>query len=332
MRSSGAIGALLLFAAVAARGSDMRLGTGLLLVEPGQAAPVVELRDTAANGNAWSVGISGWTLAAALERPIERGRRLFVSVALTPYNAHSSRRMYRDGVRARDLEYDSAAYTVRGGLRIRAGEHVTTEVSALLGREVVGDDAPAALRDHWRSPYAGVIWAERYRRVSAEDPFANRIHGVDLAALGELYAGSRIWSRIALSETAGRPVGPIHLRQTATVFAGSGLDRVSAFPIGGSWDVLGPAAIYGSHYAEYRPARGIVLNGGADYALSREWEVGGRMSAFQAPSTTRYGAALQTTLHAAGMRFTAGAGLPFGGDGEKHSIVYAMVSAARFAQ
>jgi hypothetical protein len=325
-----AVIAFLVFAAAAARGSDMRLATGLLLVEPGQAAPVLELRDTAASGNAWSLGISGWTLAAGIERPVERGRRLFVSVALTPYNAHSSRRMYRDGARARDLEYDSAAYSVRGGLRIRAGERITSEISAVLGREVIGDDAPRALRDHWRSPYAGVVWSQRYRRVSAEDPFAARIHGVELAALGELYAGNRIWSRLTLSETAGRPIGPIHLRQTATLFAGSGLDRVSAFSAGGSWDVLGPTAIYGSHYAEYRPSRGIVLNGGADYALRRTWEIGGRVSAFQAPSMTRYGAALQTTLHAGGMRVTAGAALPFGGTGEKHAVIYAMVSAARF--
>jgi hypothetical protein len=322
--------ALVVFSAIPARASDMRLASGLLLVEPGQAAPVLDLRNTAANGNAWSLGINGWTLAAGIERPVERGRRLFASIALTPYDAHSSRRMYRDGARARDLEYDSAAYSMRGGLRIRAGERITTEVSAVLGREVIGDDAPAALREHWRSPYAGVVWSQRYRRVSAEDPFAARIHGIELAALGELYAGNRVWSRLTLSETAGRPIGPIHLRQSATLFAGSGLDRVSAFSVGGSWDVLGASAVYGSRYAEYRPSRGVVLNGGADYAIGRMWEAGVRISAFRAPSVTRYGAALQTTLHAGGMRITAGAAVPFGGDGEKHAVVYAMLSAARF--
>ncbi|MEA2238500.1 MAG: hypothetical protein QOC81_3224 [Thermoanaerobaculia bacterium] len=308
----------------------MRLGTGLLLIEPGQAAPAIELRDTAANGNAWSVGISGWTIGAAIERPVERGRRFLASVSITPYNANSSRRIYRDGVRARDLEYDSGAYALRAGMRIRAGEHSTTEVSASIGRQVIGKRAPVGLRDAWRSPYAGLSWSQRYRRVSAEDPFANRIHGFELQSLAEVYGGKRTWSRLTLSESAGRPAGRLHLRQTATIFAGRGLDRVSAFSIGGSWDVLGATAVYGSHYAEYRPVRGIVLNGGADYAMGRSCEVGARLSVVRAPSITRQGAALQTTLRAAGLRFTAGAAVPLGGEGEKHTIVYAMVSAARF--
>ena len=327
---SAATGCLLLSVAAAAFGDDMRLGSALLLVEPGQIAPVIDVRDVAANGDAWNLGISGWTVTGELERPAERGRRFFVSVALTPYNAHSSRRVYRDGVRARDLEFDSAEYSLRSGIRIREGEHGTTELTALLGREVIGSDAPVALRDAWQSPYAGVLWAQHYRRVTADDPFASRIHGVELAMLAEVYTGKRTWSRITLSETAGRPLGPFHLRQTAMVFAGSGLDRVSAFTMGGSWDVLGPTAVYGSHYAEYRPTRGIAVNGGADYAVTRTWEVGGRLSVFRAPSTTRKGAALQTTVHVGGLRFTAGGGLPLGGDGGNHRVVYMMVSAAGF--
>ncbi|MEA2163827.1 MAG: hypothetical protein QOK37_1954 [Thermoanaerobaculia bacterium] len=329
MRCSLAVALPLLFATGAACAADMRLGTGLLLVEPGQAAPVIDLRDTAANGNAWGLGISGWTLSGSIERPVERGRRVFLSAALTPYNAHSSRRRYRDGARARDLEYDSGSYLLRGGMRVRAGEHHTTEIAAVVGREVIGDDAPAAIRRAWRSPYAGFTWLQRYRRVAADDPLAGRIHGVEMSSLVEMYAGNRLWSRLTLTETAGRPVGRIQLRQTAMLFEGSGLDRVSAFPIGGSWDVLGASAVYGSHYAEYFPSRGIVINGGADYVFARSWEAGARISAFRSRSVMRKGAALQTTVRLGGLRVTTGVAVAIG-PGERHTIVYAALSAAAF--
>jgi hypothetical protein len=329
MRVSGTF-ALLFLLAAPLRGAQMRLGTAFVLVEPGQAAPVLELRSVAANGNVWALGINGWTLAADIERPVEKGRRAFASLSATPYDAHSSRRVYQDGVRARDLEFDAASYLLRGGLRLRESERATTEIAAVAGREVAGDGAPSSLREAWRSPFAGVTWTQRYRRVTADDPFAARIHGIDLGLLAEVYGGRRMWSRVTLSETAGRPAGAFHLRQSAMLFAGSGIDRVNAFSIGGSWDVLGPSAVYGTHYAEYRPSRGVVVNGGADYRIAPSWELGARISAFGAPSIARYGSALQTTIHFRGMRLTAGAAKPFGGSGANHPIAYAVLSAAAF--
>jgi hypothetical protein len=315
MRCS-AIVALLALTAVAR--ADTRVATAVLLVEPGQAGPVLHLRNIGTNGAMWDVGIDGWTASAAIERPLERDRKFFASVELTPTHAHSSNRIYVDGRRARDREFDDASYTIRGGLRLRQNDRSSTELAALLGREVNDLDA-------WSSPYAGVLVLQRYRRATAYDPFDGRIHGFELSALGEIYGGDRTWSRLTLTENAGRPLGRLHLRQSAAVFAGSNLDRVSSFLVGGSWDVLGPLAIYGRHYAEFRVTRGIVANAGADYALTPRWDIGARVSAFRGMSIDATGAALQTTLRAGGLRFTLGAA----GSGDR-TMLFAQISGAAF--
>jgi hypothetical protein len=311
---------LVLFAATAR--ADSRLFTSALLVEPGQAAPSIHLRNIAANGKTWDLGIDGWTVSGSMERPLDRGHKFFAAVQLTPYNAHSSRRIYADGARARELEFDSASYTVRGGLRFRHNDRASTEVSALAGYEVNDFDA-------WSSPYAGVLVSPRYRRLTSSDPFTGSITGIDVTALGELYAGDRTWSRATLTETWGRPLGRLHLRQSAALFTGSNLDQVSSFLVGGSWDVLGPTAIYGRRYAEFRVTRGLVANIGADYPLTPRWNLGARVSAFRAPGLDAddetFGAALQTTFRIGGARVTLG-----GASSGDRRMIYAMLTAAAF--
>ncbi|HKR62363.1 MAG TPA: hypothetical protein VJZ00_01425 [Thermoanaerobaculia bacterium] len=291
----------LLFALTAS--ADVRVLSGAVLIEPGQAAPVLKLRNIGTNGTTWELGVSGWTMSAEIER-----RRFFANVALTPLHAHSSNRIYVDGHRARELEFDSSSYIGTAGMRFHSNDRMTTELAGVLGRD--------------ESTYAGVTLAQRYRRVTASDPFDTRIDGVELSALGELYSGGGTWSRLTLMESAGRTMGRVHLRQSAAVVAGSHLNRVRDFLLGGSWDALGPTAIFGRHYAEYRVTRGIVANAGADYTLTPRWTLGARVSAFRAPSADATGAALQTTMHIRGAHVTVGVA--------NRGLVYGSVSAAAF--
>jgi hypothetical protein len=304
-----AIAALCFFAAVTtARGDDLRVLTAAVLYESGLAAPSIEFRSVAADGSLWRGGINGWSLSLGRERQLNHDRRLILEVTATPYDAHSSRRIYRDGVRRRDLEFDDAALNARGAIRFRESEHASIEPALVIGKEIIGNNAPAALRDVWRSPYAGISVIQRIRFITAEDPFTNRIDGVDAAATGEAYHGNRTWTRAMVTENAGASFGRIHLRQSLAAYRGSSVDTVSAFLIGGSWDLLGSTAVYGRRYAEFRVNRGINANAGVDFAITRSFELGLRASAFRSGSMHTTGTLLQATQRLRGLRLTAGAG------------------------
>ena len=309
MTSKRAIAVLCFFAAVtSARADDLRVLTAAVLYESGLAAPAIEVRSVAADGSLWRGGITGWSLSLGRERLPDHDRRLILDVTATPYDAHSSKRIYRDGVRRRDLEFDDAALTARAALRFRESEHASIEPGLVIGKEIIGNDAPTALRDAWRSPYAGITVTQRLRFITAEDPFTNRIDGIDVAATGEAYHGNRTWTRAIVTENAGRSFGRIHLRQSLAAYRGSSLDTVSAFLIGGSWDLLGSTAVYGRRYAEFRVNRGINGNVGADFAITRSFDLGLRVSAFRSGSTHTTGSMLQATKRLGGYRLTAGAG------------------------
>jgi hypothetical protein len=287
--------------------ADMRVVSAAILAESGQAAPVIELRSVGDDGLVRRLSVSGWTIAATRDAPVDRGRNVILTFSVTPYDAHSSRRMYSDGSRARELEFDDAAVAARAAYRVREGEHASTEAAVIAGQEIVGSTAPHEVRDRWRTPYAGVQIAQRIRVVTAEDPYAGRIEGIDLTATTEVYSGRKMWSRTTLLQSAGAAAGPLHFRQTMAAMYGTNLDTVSAFLVGGSWDALGPMAVYGTRYAEFRLEKCAVLSGGADYAL-RSWELGVRASVMRAPRLRATGTMFEISRRAAGIHFAAGAG------------------------
>ncbi|HEV7574043.1 MAG TPA: hypothetical protein VGQ21_21315 [Thermoanaerobaculia bacterium] len=308
MTSKRAITVLCFIAVTTARADDLKVLTAAVLYESGLAAPSIELRSVAADGSLWRAGINGWSISLGRERLLTHDRRLIFEMTATPYDAHSSKRIYRDGVRRRDLEFDDAALIARAALRFRESEHAFIEPGVVIGKEIIGNNAPAALRDAWRSPYAGVTVTQRVRFITAEDPFTNRIDGIDVAATGEAYHGNRTWTRAIVSENAGRSFGRIHLRQSLAAYRGSSLDTVSAFLIGGSWDLLGSTAVYGRRYAEFRVNRGINANGGVDFSVTRSLDLGLRVSAFRSGPTHTTGTMLQVTQRLGGYRLTAGVG------------------------
>ena len=304
--------------------ADMRIVTAAILVESGQAAPVIELRSVGEDGLLRRLSVSGWTIAMTRDKPVDRGRRVILTFSATPYDAHSSRRMYSEGSRARELEFDDAAVAARAGYRMREGEHASTEAALIAGQEILGSRAPRDVRDRWRTPYAGVQIAQRVRYVTAEDPYAGRIEGIDLIAATEVYSGPRMWSRTTLLQSAGVAAGPLHLRQSMAAMYGTNLDTVSAFLVGGSWDTLGPMSVYGTRYAEFRLDKCAILSGGADYTL-RSWELGVRASVMRAPRLRASGTMFEISRRAAGIHFAAAAGKSQG-----HTTFAASVSAAIF--
>lgn len=294
--------------AISARGDDLKVVSAAVLYESGLVAPAVELRSVAEDGSLWKAGINGWAISIDRERPIERGRRLLFGITATPYDAHSSRRIFQNGRRARELEFDDAALVLRGGMRIRQGEHAFIEPFLVAGTERIGSNAPQALRDNWRLPYAGIQVTQTIRFVTADDPFISRIDGIEITATAEAYRGNRTWTRGLIAERAGLPLGRVHLRQSFALFGGSGLDTVNAFLAGGSWDALGPLAVYGTPYAGFRVKKGAMLSGGADLALTSSLDAGVRASVVRAGSAHTTGAMLLATEHLGGFRIIAGAG------------------------
>jgi hypothetical protein len=103
------------------------------------------------------------------------------------------------------------------------------------------------------------------------------------------------------------PVGVLHLRQSLALLHGTGLDTVSAFLAGGSWDALGPLAIYGTRYAEFRIKRGAVASAGVDLPVGG-FELGARASVMRAPATRASGALLEVSRRFGGVHVTAGVG------------------------
>jgi len=299
---------LLLTSAAVARAGDTKVLTSAELYETGQVAPLVELRSIADDGSLWRFAVEGWTLSATRERTMSKKARWFATLSATPHDAHSSERIYRDGARAHDLEFSDAAYSVRAGVRLSEGDHFSTDISAIVGREILGDDAAPQLREDWRTPYAGLQLTHRVRFVTAEDPLSGRIHGVQIVATAEGFGGRRAWSRGMLTEEGGWPLGRLHFRQTVALMTGSQLDEVSAFLTGGSWDALRASALYGTRYAEFRITRGAIANAGLDYSVTPALELELRVSVLRAPSLHRSGAMLQLTRKTAGLRFSAGFG------------------------
>jgi hypothetical protein len=299
---------LTLMVAAASRAGDVKVLTSALLYETGQAAPVVELRSRSDDGSLWRFAVEGWTLSATRERPMSRQWAWFATLSATPHNAHSSERIYRDGVRAHDLEFSDAAYSIRGGVRLSESDRASTEISAVVVREVIGDDATAELREPWRTPQVGMQLIHRLRFVTAEDPFTGRIHGVAITANAEGFGGGRAWARGALTEEGGWPLHRFHLRESVALMTSSHLDDVSAFLAGGSWDALRTTAVYGTRYAEFRVTRGAIGSAGADYSITPSWELGFRASVLRAPALHKTGAMLQLTHKVGGLQLSAGAG------------------------
>jgi hypothetical protein len=281
---------------------------GLLYESPALVAPVVvltSLRDL----TEWRVAIVGWTINGEWARTLSPSRAVVAALDLTPVNAHSSNKVYVDGVEDAASSYRNATLQVSGGLRWTPSSRWSTDLRGAVLYEHVADLPPGVL-DFWRSPFVGLDVVHRYDRVSANDPLRARFEGVRVAARAQAYAGTAFWGRGTLSIGVGHRVGRLFLRGHGLALYGRSLNTVSAFLTGGSWDAAGPAAFYGYGYGAHRLDRALLANGGVDVRLWGTAEIGLRAAWLTGPEGTRFGTAVGLSGLWNGIAMNVGLAIP----------------------
>ncbi len=319
MRVSLALFALLVLCPLAE--GETLLVTGAL-VDTSIAAPLIDLRFDPVGRDEYRFSVSGWTLEGMWRRELSPSRTLLVSADATPLNAHSSDRIYVAGTRMRNLEYDNASYRVKGGMRFIHSARSATEVQVVGLSEQLGSGVDPALARIWDRPYAGIEFTHTWSDKTAKNPLIAAWDGMELSVRGETYAGQQAWSRVTVAEAASRTLGRFDLQQSLTVMNGKSLNMINRFLVGGSWDVLGPNALYGFRHAEFRADRAVIANGGIDYLLPRNWRVGVRGSHLRSNVANVSGHAINasTTWRTFGVNF--GVGIPHRSAGENDPVVY----------
>lgn len=294
--------------------------------------PVVRFTTGDAARSEYSLMLLGGTVDGQWIRHRDTKRAWILGVDSTPYNAHLSNRMYVDGSRAHELEYEAACHRLRAGLRFTPSARSTTDVHLVGLVEQVTDLDDARVRKFWEGPFLGIDAVHTYSKIASESPLIAAFNGVVLSARAEVFSGTETWSRVTLSQRAGVQKGKFHLRQSLMIAGGKGLNVVSRVLAGGSWDVLGENAVYGHRYGEFRVARGALANAGVDYSLPRNWRVGVRGSYLHSDTAHVYGGALNASKIWKTVGFNAGIGVPQKRSGDSEAMVYIAVIAPLYAR
>lgn len=280
----------------------------------------------------YAISLLGWTIDAEMVKHRSPRQAFLLSADITPVNAHSSDRIYFNGERAHELEYEASSYRVRTGLRLTPTEHSTTDLRVAALVERVSDLADASVVDFWEDPFVGIDVVHTWKVMRSESPFISSFDGVAISARAEVYTGQETWSRLSVSQRAGRRFGNVHLRESVHAMTGKSLNVVNRFIVGGSWDVLGENAIYGSRFGEFRIARGVIASAGADYALPRNWTAGVRASYLRSDVVHTHGFALNATKMRPTYGFNLGVAFPKEQGGDSEPIVYLSVIAPLYAK
>jgi hypothetical protein len=276
-------------------------------------APVVSWNRTAASGETLAVTLNGWTVSAEGTRRRAPRSRGVVSFAITPLNAHSSDRIYVDGVRARELEFDASSIEATFGRIDTLGDRWTSDVRAVALAERVDGTA---------ENYAGLRARQSWHRITAEDPLLLTFEGFELSGTAEVFAGSHTWSRVRIDQRYSKRWGRVRAGESVVAFQGSSLDRASEFLVGGSWPVGELRPLYGYRYAELRLDRGVGINGDVSFALTRSLALGAHASVLR--DARGFAADVSASWRGIGFRV----GVAQAQDGE--AIVYGSILAARF--
>ena len=271
-------------------------------------APVVSWNRTQADGDTLSLGLTGWTISGELTRRRNPRSRGVVSLAVTPLNAYSGDRMYVNGVRAPELEFDASAVEATFGRVDPLSERWTSDVRLVVLSEKI-DDVNAN--------YAGLRTRQAWRRITAEDPLLMTFDGSEVSATAEVFAGSDTWSRIRLDQRFSRRWGRVRAGESVTAFHGHSLNTAHAFLIG----------TYGYRYAELRLDRGVGVDVNLSYALTPSIALGAHAGALHSRELDARGAALDVTASWKGIGFRFGVAQA---DGDRDVVLYGSILAARF--
>ncbi len=318
-----------LLAASRASGQITTLGGGVI-GDSSVAAPLVEWRRISAGGDMRRIAISGWQVSAQYEKALPLRKRFVASLALTPFNANSSDRIYEQGEERPELRYDNASFELTLGRQDLLSTRWISDIRGVVLHERV-DEVDAATSDFWARPYAGVRARQSYRRVTAEHPFLMTMEGFELTAEEELFAGTQQWHRVSISQRSSTRLSrSLRVGQALNVFGGSSVNIVNAFLVGGSWPVEGVRPLYGYRYAEFRMRRGatamaeveVLVNGSSAAAL--------RFSTARGDGVRASGVAVDVTREWRGVGVRAGAGIPLSPSGRRSTVVYASLLTAIF--
>ena len=315
--------------------ADSRLWFGSLNYEsPGLVVPVLLVVSVDGEGNEWSLGLTGWTLNGERKTAIDSTRKRLLFGRVTPINAQSGHYIYRDGVRDTAAEFSASSLELGGGLEIAHRPRWTGAYRAFVMYSPVKDLDPELVA-YWKRPFAGVEIAQSYVRVTSDELFGARWEGVKVGGTAQLLTGSTSWSRLQARLGVGKRIGPLLLSGRGAAFTGRSLNTVSAFVIGGSWDLTPPDLMVGYRYAEFRLDRAATLGGALDLRVRGAWEVGVRGSYLKGKSVDEYGAAVQMMTVWRGAVFNAGVAVPkasFARRGTDRIVIFATLSAAVLRQ
>ena len=315
--------------------ADSRLWFGSLNYESARlVVPVLLVVSTDEEGNEWSLGVTGWTLSADRKTAIDGTRKRQLFARVTPINAQSGRYVYRDGQRDAAAEFSASSVELGGGIEVAHRTRWTGAYRVLAVYDPVKDLDPE-LVTFWRRPFAGVEIAQTYTRVTSDELFGSRWEGVKVGGTAQLLTGTSTWSRMQVRAGAGKRIGPLMLSGRGAAFTGRSLNTVSAFVIGGSWDLAPPDLIVGYRYAEFRLDRAATLGGAVDLRVRGAWEVGVRGSYLKGNAIEEYGAAVQMMTVWRGAAFNAGVAVPkasLARGSADRIVVFATISAAILRQ
>lgn len=290
--------------------ADSRIWLGSLNYEsPRLAVPVVLLLATDDSGKEWSAGLTGWTLSGDWRIRVAENQKRHLFVRLTPLNAHGSNYAYRDGRRDEAAEYKAVSLEAGGGIEIAHTRRWTGAYRTLAAYERVSG-LPSEVQAFWDKPFIGFDMTQNYSRTTADDLFGSRWEGVKLEASAQIFTGSHTWSRLRATAGAGKRHGPFFVTARGAMFAGQSLNTVSAFLIGGSWDLAVPELLPGYRYAEFRVDRAATIGGALDWRVHGPVEVGFRGGYLKGKGLEEYGAAVQLMTVWNGAALNAGAALP----------------------
>jgi hypothetical protein len=273
-------------------------------------APVVFLIASSDEDHEWAIGVTGWTLGIDAKRTMGPKLKRHLFVRLTPIRAHASSTIFVDGVRDRSEEFSDASLELGGGFEVAHRQGWTGAYRLIATYDAVSGLRDASVERFWRRPFIGVDMSEHYQRVTSDDVYRPRWDGFKADAGLRVLSGSETWSQLRMTAGAGRRAGPSFFTVNASAFAGHSLNTVSAFLIGGSWDVSSPDVLPGYHYAEFRVTSGGTVLGGVDLRVRGPWEVGVRSGILYRDAAAVSGTAIQVTTVWRGALFSAGAAFP----------------------
>lgn len=331
MRSVRLLLLVLLFT-TSVRAEEKTLLVSALFADSSIVGPALRFTTGDAETTEYALSLLGWTIDGEMVKHRSPRQAFLLSADITPVNAHSSDRIFVDGERAHELEYEASSYRVRAGLRLTPTERSTTDLRVAALMERVSDLADPRVVEFWDGPFVGLDVMHTWKVTRSESPFISSFDGVAISARAEVFTGQETWSRISVNQRAGRRFGKVHLRESVNAMTGKSLNVVNRFIVGGSWDVLGENAVYGSRFGEFRIARGVIASAGADYSLPRNWTAGVRASYLRSDVVHTHGFALNATKVRRTYGFNFGVAFPKEQGGDSEPVFYLGVIAPLYAK